>query len=190
MNEYKVKDITGQKFGRLTVLRRDMEPHSCRGAYWVCRCDCGKEHIALGTNLRRGQVTSCGCASIDAARRMGRANLGIGRGRKGTSEKYYITEKRLYNVWVVMRERCNNPKWPQYKHYGERGIRVCEEWYNFRTFMEWAYANGYDKDAKRGECTIDRIDNSKGYSPDNCRWVTLAENLRNRRTWTRRKKTA
>lgn len=188
MNENKVKDITGQKFGRLTVIRRDTEPHSYRGAYWVCRCDCGKEHIVLGTNLRRGEVASCGCANVEAARRMGKANLGSGRGgRKATGKKYYITEKRLYNVWVVMRERCNNKKWPQYESYGGRGITICEEWNSFEAFMNWAYSSGYDKNAKRGECTIDRIDNDKGYYPENCRWTTQTVQIHNRRT--RRKKT-
>ena len=189
MNEYKVKDITGQKFGRLTVIRRDTETHYGNHAYWVCKCDCGKEHIASGSNLRRGQVTSCGCANVEAARRMGKANLGKGRGgRKATGEKYYIIEKRLYNVWVVMRERCNNKNWPQYKNYGGRGITICEEWNSFENFMKWAYANGYDKNARRGECTIDRIDNDKGYCPDNCRWSTQTVQIHNRRP--RGKKTA
>lgn len=182
------KDITGQKFGRLTALRRDYGEHSRNGAYWVCKCDCGREHVVLGANLRTGRVRSCGCASIEHSRNMGKANKGgNGGGRPAGGERLYVKERRLYNVWKGMRERCNYKDWPQYKDYGGRGITVCEEWNDFKTFMKWAYENGYDKNAKRGECTIDRIDNDKGYTPDNCRWASMSVQLSNRRTWKRNK---
>lgn len=90
---------------------------------------------------------------------------------------------RLYNVWKNMKVRCNNPHSKEYKYYGERGICVCDEWNDFREFQKWAYANGYDENAKRGECTLDRIDVNKNYEPSNCRWVNMKVQCNNRRLW-------
>ena len=81
-------------------------------------------------------------------------------------------EKRLYKVWWHMKERCYNVKAYNYKNYGGRGIKICDEWKNdFNCFATWAYENGYDKNAKQGECTLDRIDNDGDYKPSNCRFV-------------------
>ena len=83
-----------------------------------------------------------------------------------------------------MKQRCLNPKSKAYVHYGGRGITVCDEWKDsYDAFYKWAVANGYDENASRGQCTIDRIDNDKGYSPDNCRWTTmLVQNNNQRKT--------
>jgi hypothetical protein len=81
-----------------------------------------------------------------------------------------------------MQVRCNNPHTKEYKYYGERGICVCDEWNDIRAFQKWAYANGYDENAKRGECTLDRIDVNKNYEPSNCKWSTVKEQSNNRRT--------
>lgn len=80
-----------------------------------------------------------------------------------------------------MRERCNNPNDKYYPDYGGRGIQVCPEWDDFEVFFEWAMANGYDPDAPFGECTIDRVDNDKGYEPSNCHWISLTDQANNRR---------
>ena len=89
---------------------------------------------------------------------------------------------RLYRIWIKMRDRCDNPKHVHYSNYGGRGIKICEKWYNFSVFQDWAKANGY-----ADNLTLDRIDNDKGYSPDNCRWtdrVTQQNNTRNNRLLT------
>lgn len=90
------------------------------------------------------------------------------------NEKHGMSNTRLYKIWRVMRQRCNNPNDQAFKNYGAKGIKVCRSWNNsFKSFMEWAYDNGY-----REHLTIDRIDPNKGYTPDNCRWITRAENAR------------
>ena len=81
-----------------------------------------------------------------------------------------------------MKDRCYNPKATSYKHYGGRGIKVCDEWKNsFKAFYDWAYSNGYDENAPRNKCTIDRINNDGNYEPSNCRWVTQKQNCNNTR---------
>lgn len=88
----------------------------------------------------------------------------------------YWKYEKLFNLWQTMKSRCENPKRDNYERYGARGITVCEEWREAKNFVEWALENGYKKGLQ-----LDRIDNNKGYSPDNCRFVTPAENNRNRR---------
>ena len=167
-------DITGKKFGRLTVLEYAGSNNSNR-ALWKCLCDCGNEVIARSDALKTGKKQSCGCLNNER-----RSQRCIAR-----NTKHGMTHKRLYAVWCNMRRRCNDEKTPEYKNYGARGIKVYPEWdKDFMTFYMWATANGYDENAKRGECTIDRINVNGDYSPDNCRFVDLmvqGSNKRNNR---------
>lgn len=114
-----------------------------------------------------GHVKSCGCS------------------RKGKGRKFlkpYSNERgRLYLVWNGMKTRCLNKNFRQYKDYGGRGIKVCDEWMNYADFQTWALESGYDENAPRGQCTLQRIDNDGDYCPSNCCWVPLSEQFLNRR---------
>lgn len=163
------KDLTGKRFGRLTVIKYLQEnEREKKRKCWLCRCDCGNVKTYSADKIISGSTHSCGCEMIE---RIGRLN-----------RKYIYSCKRLYGVYAAMKERCCNSKNEEYHNYGARGIIVCQEWLeSFDNFAEWSFANGYNKNAPRGQCTLDRINNDKGYSPDNCRWITNKENCNNMR---------
>jgi hypothetical protein len=152
-------DMTGQVFGRLTVLER-AENTKRNKAQWLCQCSCGNKTIVSRTHLKRGQVKSCGCYRVDLGK------LNKTHGMKGT---------RLYRIWSGMKDRCLNRNSKYWDRYGGRGITVCEEWKTFENFMEWAKQNGYSK-----KLTLDRIDNDGNYEPSNCRWATMKQQQNNR----------
>lgn len=161
-------DISGQVFGHLTAITRSddlIAKSGRRRVMWVCRCTCGVVKPASAHDLRAGKIKSCGCR-VGAKTSFTHGHSGSGRGK---------TRSKEYRSWAHMRERCNNPKNKNFLLYGGRGISVCPSWDDFSVFLA---DMGFAPTPKH---TLDRIDNSKGYGPDNCRWATQTEQVRNRR---------
>lgn len=157
----KFKDVTGQKFGRLTALHR---LHNTKGkTKWLCICDCGNLKEVTLNLLQRGETKSCGCLHKEFMKK-----------QFGTHGK---TGTRLHRIWKNMHTRCYNKNISQYKDWGGRGIKICDEWKdNFQTFYDWSMSNGYND-----KLSIDRIDNNGNYEPSNCRWATVKQQNRNSR---------
>lgn len=154
-------DISGKRFGRILVLKY------VGNSRWLCRCDCSNEKIIRRDALIQGRTKSCGCFQKEIAAKQVRQRS-LKHGDFGT---------KLYGIWAGMKRRCYNSRTKYYKDYGGRGITVCDEWKNdYSKFKEWALANGY-----REGLSIERVDVNKGYSPDNCKFITINEQNSNKR---------
>ena len=150
------KDMTGQKFDRLTVIKYI-------GRFkWLCICDCGNKHACYGADLRQGKVKSCGCLRNERV--------------KETIGTHHSSKEKLWYVWNDMRYRCEKSYHHAYKHYGDRGVKVCKEWHDYINFENWAIDNGYAVGL-----TIDRINVNGNYEPNNCRWIPQSEQVKNTR---------
>ena len=156
-------DLTGQRFGRLTVICRAdnyIKPNGHKESAWLCRCECGKETVITRTNLKRAR--SCGCSK--------------GKYISDSKITHGMSNSRLYRIWRNMKNRCYNPNVERYNRYGGRGIKICDEWKDdFQVFYEWSMNHGYSD-----KLSIDRIDTNGNYSPNNCRWITMPEQADNK----------
>lgn len=154
-------DLTGLRFGRLTVLSQGIKHQG--HLTWICKCDCGKQIIAIGCNLSSGKTKSCGCIRKEML--------------SNKQATHRLSKSSLYNIYYAMIARCNKPNSISYKNYGAKGIKVCDEWLeSFECFRDWAFENGY-----ADGLSIERINVLENYSPDNCTWIPRSRQNGNKR---------
>lgn len=153
-----VVDKTNERYGRLLVLGIDLDKAS-RKTYWKCKCDCGEVKSVRSDSL--GVTQSCGCLKKE----QDFLNLKLGE-----KQLHGLTNHPAYHRWVAMMGRCYNPKTERFPRYGARGIKVCKEWHDVKTFIQWAEDNGFD-----AELTLERVNLNGDYEPENCKWITPEE---------------
>lgn len=154
-------NLPGDKYNRLTLIA-EVPGQTCQASWrrWLCKCDCGsgKERVVQINNLRSGSTNSCGCLQAEGIPRHG------------------MSHTPTYNIWAGVTQRCTNPNHKQWANYGGRGIRMCDRWRNsFEAFLA-------DMGERPEGLTLDRVDNSRDYSPENCAWSTYTQQNRNKRS--------
>ena len=158
---YFYDDLTGRKFGVLTVISRYGSQNG--DMFWNCKCKCGNVIKVSTGQLNFGHVVSCGCSKKERIRER--------------STTHGLSNTRLYEIWVGMKRRCYNSHDERYADYGGRGIIICDEWKeDFQAFYDWAMTHGY-----ADNLTIERKDVNGNYCPENCCWITKSKQSRNRR---------
>lgn len=155
----KPTNIIGSTFGRLTVISRSMNTSGGK-ATWECICACGNTKVVIGENMRMGRTKSCGCWNIEVA--------------SASSRTHGKSRTLIYMIWTSMKQRCENPNNKDYKEYGGRGVKVCDEWHIFEKFLN-------DMGEKPKGLSLDRKDVNGDYCKDNCRWATNDEQANNTR---------
>jgi hypothetical protein len=155
-------DLTGKRFNKLEVIEFTNNRNSSGEFLWLCQCDCGNKTEVSTNDIKNGYIKSCGCLK--------------GKNQFENPKHLYQKHYHLYQRWKGIKKRCYNPNYESYDIYGDRGIKVCDAWQEFESFLEWSLENGFNKSLQ-----IDRIDSNGDYEPSNCRWVTPKENSNNKR---------
>jgi hypothetical protein len=156
----KVMDLINERFGRLVVVRREENSRAGKSR-WLCICDCGNEKVVVGGNLKHRGQQSCGCLRDEVTIRR--------------NFKHGMMSHPLYGTWKNMRGRCNSPDHKNFEHYGGRGIKICPRWDDFILFVKDMGERPHPK------YSLERINNDKDYSPENCKWATHTEQRNNTR---------
>jgi hypothetical protein len=157
-----MNNLIGNRFGKLKVLSEENKIKGIR--YFKCICKCGNIKITRGSNLKNGSCKSCGCTRNNKLSKIGKSKKTHGMSRT-----------RFYKIWKGMRVRCYNKNAKEYRNYGGRGITICKEWNNFENFKRDMFVS------YRYPLTIERIDNNGNYCKDNCKWITILEQSKNKR---------